>query len=125
MHEQSTVVVVTNGVTARFLVRPTHLERLVELDEFRMDVSDMPLERDHPDENLGFFLAEVASQISDTMRNTHSASLVVCADEDALASLKSFLGWSCLKRMSTVAANIMRETPHDISSRLNLCDATN
>ena len=123
MREQSTLVVVSDRATARFFARPAHRGDLVELAEFEMRVSPAPCERDYPDDISGFFLADVASQISDTMRKTSSSNLILCAEDQALASLRSFLGSACLARTSTLAGNVVAGTLDDVSRRLSMCGA--
>lgn len=141
MHTGSTLIVVADGSVGRFFIREPARAELVEVEELRLQVADIEMEREraqHANDGLGHrphkiesrlpahakaeekFLLDVLRRTIDVFRAEGCASLVLCAPPRALRFLKRELTADLQQHLSyTLGEDITAETAAAIGQRLD------
>lgn len=141
MHTGSMLIVVADGSVGRFFIREPARAELVEIEELRLQVTDVDGERErvpHVHDRLGprqrrienrqpahakveeNFLLDVLRRTIDVFRAEGCASLVLCAPPKALRFLKRELTADLQQHLSyTLGEDITAETAAAIGQRLD------
>lgn len=111
MHHDSSLVVVVDGEVARFLTRSGKMPALNEHADWRMQAS--------PEEDEGYFSADVADKIRCVMADLGCRRLVICAAPDMLGSLCSFLPASILPQLVlSIVTRLTDASADEIGARI-------
>lgn len=141
MHTGSTLIVVADGSVGRFFIREPARAELVEIEELRLQITDVEGERErapHVHDRLGHrqrgienrqpayakaeekFLLDVLRRTIDVFRAEGCVSLVLCAPPKALRFLKRELTADLQQHLSySLGEDITAEPAAAIGQRLN------